>query len=280
MGSYLQTDYDLADAQIISVIDDLPLWSAPFGLKMLEVVNYRQGMKVLDIGSGCGFPIIELAQRLGDSCLVYGVDPWRQAVDRIFLKAKVWGIKNIHLTVAKAESLQFENNFFELIVSNNGINNVEDEKLVFAEIGRVAKKGAQLILTANLPETMKEFYQILEVVLVRQGKTEEVEKLKEHIFAKRKPLSYTRKLIEQAGFRLNKIYKHSFDLKYTDGTSLLNHFLIKLAFLPSWKAMLQVKDQPSIFGEVEKELNNLAQQNGCLKLTIPWVCFDARKSVD
>jgi len=274
---YLKTKYDLTNPDIISVIDDLPLWSAPFGLKLLDTVIYRQNLKALDVGSGVGFPIIELSQRLGETCTVYGIDPWQEAVNRIKLKIKMWEINNIEMIVGKAESLNFDNNYFDLIVSNNGTNNVENEEMVFDEIARVGKKGAQLVLTVNLPETMKEFYQVFEKVLAEENKTIEIEKLKDHIFSKRKSLSHTENLVEKVGFEIKTAFEDSFKLRFTNGSAMLNHFLIKLAFLEPWKTILNEKDVSSIFAQIENELNKLAQQTGEISLTIPWVCIDSRK---
>lgn len=68
------TDYDFDN--IISIDDEVPLWSAPFGLKLLEHVIYKPDLAVLDIGFGSGFPLIELAMRLGKNARVYGIDPF------------------------------------------------------------------------------------------------------------------------------------------------------------------------------------------------------------
>ena len=53
------------ESALTAAYDELPLWSAPFGLKLLEVVALRPGIVALDIGCGTGFPVLELAQRLG-----------------------------------------------------------------------------------------------------------------------------------------------------------------------------------------------------------------------
>jgi arsenite methyltransferase len=34
--------------------DELPLWSAPFGLAILDTIRLKQGMNILDIDSGSG----------------------------------------------------------------------------------------------------------------------------------------------------------------------------------------------------------------------------------
>ena len=277
MQNYLQSEYDLTDPDIASVLDDLPLWSAPFGLKLLNVVKLRPKINVLDIGSGTGFPLIELAQRLGPSCQVYGIDPWKEAVDRIKLKIKTWNITNVHIIEGKAEALEFPDRFFDLIVSNNGTNNVESEEKTFAEMARVAKPGAQLVITLNLKETMIEFYEVFEKILAEEKKTSEIERLKEHIFTKRKPIAYTQNIIEQVGFQIKNVYQDAFNLRFIDGSTMLNHSLIKLGFMPPWKNIVSEKDLSSIFKSIEKELNNQSKRKGELSLSIPWVCLDCIK---
>lgn len=268
---------DLDSPEYLSVIDDLPLWSAPFGLKLLDTIKLNQNTKALDIGSGAGFPIVEMAQRLGNSSDVYGIDPWQAAVDRINLKIKLWQISNLKIITGKAEKLPFDDEFFNLVTSNNGINNVEDDQKVMLEIDRVCRKGAQLVFTVNLPESMHEFYQIYESVLNKHRKTTEIEKMHDHIYEKRKPLNYTLDLIRSAGFAIQNVFEDSFKLRFADGTTMRNHFFIKLAFWESWVSILSPDDIPVIFDEIETELNHLAHEQGDLGLSIPWVCIDAVK---
>jgi 16S rRNA G527 N7-methylase RsmG len=51
----------------MEVIDELPIWSVPFGLKLLDVVDYKPTISAIDIGFGTGFPLIELAMRFGNT---------------------------------------------------------------------------------------------------------------------------------------------------------------------------------------------------------------------
>ncbi|MBN1407828.1 MAG: methyltransferase domain-containing protein [Calditrichaceae bacterium] len=277
MHQWLKSKYDLSDPKLISAIDDLPLWSAPFGLKLLEMVRLKSNITVLDIGSGSGFPIIELSQRLGDTCKVYGVDFWPEAVERSRMKIENWDITNLEIIEGQAEKLSFNDKYFDLIVSNNGINNVKDDKLVIKEISRVAKPGAQFVFTVNLPDTMIEFYDIFKKVLKDYNKKIEIQKLEDHIFIKRKPIEYIKKLLETNDFKINNIHEDVFYLRYANGSVMLNHFLIKLSFLEDWTGLLQSQDVNPIFALVEKKLNDLASEKGELRLTVPWVCFDCEK---
>lgn len=277
MTKYLENKYDLDSPELVSMLDDLPLWSAPFGVSLLDTVNYKKNINALDIGSGLGFSVIELSQRLGNTCRVYGVDPWIEGNKRVEQKLGVWGINNVTIINGNAEELSFDDNLFDLVVSNNGINNVQDDKKVLFEISRVCKKGAQFVATVNLPETMIEFYSVYESVLKDFGKRDEIIKLKEHIYSKRKPLSYMKELVENSGFEIKGIKEDKFCFKYSDGTSMLNHFVIILSFLESWKNILSKRDQIPVFTEIEKRLNETAQNKGEFEMSIPFVCVNAVK---
>lgn len=278
MNKYLKTNFDLSNSNIVSAVDDLPFWSAPFGIKLLDVVEYRKNIKMLDIGSGNGFPLIELSQRLGPASQSWGVDPWPEGAERIRQKLKAWQINNVEILTQPAEELPFEDSFFDLVISNNGTNNVQDDKKALDEIARVSKRNAQLVLTVNGPGSMIEFYNVFENVLRDFNLLDEIEKMKAHIYSKRKPVEYTEKLVTNAGFQIKELYEDSFLLSYADGTSMLDHFVIKLAFLPSWIELLEPQDVGPVFAKVEIELNKIAEKTNGFSLSIPWICLDCRKA--
>ena len=63
MSKFIKTNYDLNDKEIISAIDELSLWAAPFGLKLLETIKLKKNITALDIGFGLGFPLLEVGDR-------------------------------------------------------------------------------------------------------------------------------------------------------------------------------------------------------------------------
>jgi len=277
MNNYLQSSYSLDDAETVSVIDELPLWSAPFGLKLLDKIKYRKNITALDIGSGLGFPLLEVAMRLGNSCKIYGIDPWEVAVERIKTKINVYGITNTEINTGVAEKIPLPDNSVDLVLSNNGLNNVTDLKKVIREISRVSKTGSQLVFTYNTDRTMIEFYSVMEDVLREKNLFAEIEAMKKHINKKRRPVDEYKFLLEENGFAIKEILRDEFSLLYTDGTTMLNHFLIKLAFIESWKEIIPEEKQDEIFTEVEEHLNKLSEIEGVLKLTVPYVLIDCEK---
>lgn len=148
----------------------------------------QKNMNVLDVGCGLGFPLVELSQRLGKSCQCFGIDPWTTAIERAREKTHAWGIGNIEFYEGVAEDMPFENELFDVVFSNNGLNNVDDDAKSMQEIARVMKPNGQLVLTFNLEETFAEFYTAFENVLRQNGEHESITRLKAHIYAKRKPV--------------------------------------------------------------------------------------------
>ena len=257
--------------------DELPLWSAPFGLALLDTVRMRAGMNVLDIGSGTGFPMLELAARLGGSCMVYGLDPTEEVIAVINRKKEARGIVNARILRGVAEEIPFPDKYFELIVSNNGLNNVSDLNRSLAECFRVCDKGAQLVMTMNLPHTMTEFYEILQMVLEETGIEDAQERISGHIASKRKTIEELQEAVIESGFAIRSIDVDGFRMKYTDGRAFMEHFLIRTAFRGPWNEVVPEELHTKVFTEATARLDTVAKERGELRMQVPFACFDCYK---
>jgi len=275
MKNYLHHTFDSDDPELISIIDELPLWSAPFGLMLLDKVEFKPAINVLDIGCGLGFPLIEMSQRFGNSCKFYGVDPWQSALRRAQTKINQYEITNTIITKSVAENLPFKNNSFDLIVSNNGINNVQDIQQTLLECSRVSNPGAQFLITMNLENSMIEFYNVFEEIFIENDLNEEVVKMKEQIYSKRKPVNEMKSLFESSGFKVKNVFEDSFSLRFLNSSAMFNHSLIKYWFLGSWKNILKPENLENIFTQVETNLDKIAHQTGEIRLSIPYVLIES-----
>lgn len=261
----------------IDYFDELPLWSAPFGLKLLDHINYHSGITALDIGFGSGFPLTELAMRLGEGSVVYGIDPWKSAIERAKRKIESYGICNIRIIEGFAESIPLPDRSVELITSNNGINNVSDISRVLAECSRIMKKGGQFVQTMNLEKTMIEFYSVFEQVLSEQHMQKEIELMHKHIAAKRPPLDGILGQLGSNGFSIKEVVYDEFYYRFADGTAMLNHHFIRFAFMGAWVNLLPTEKIVAVFNEVESRLNSKSKSEGGLVLTVPYALIDVRK---
>ena len=277
MTEYMDSYYDINSDKTVELFDELPLWSAPFGLRLLDKIILRKSITVLDIGPGTGFPLTEIAMRLGNSCRVIGIDPWKAAIKRINKKIRFYGINNIEIIEGFAENIPLDNNSVDIIASNNGLNNVNDLDRALSECSRIIKHRGQFVQTINLNSTMIEFYEIFKMLLSELNMTGELEKIKLHIYKKRKPLDEFLKKIEMNEFLIKEIIKDKFEYKFVDGTTMLNHYFIRLAFLNEWINIVPQKKRSQIFNELEIRMNKKAESDGFFKLTVPFVVIDAEK---
>lgn len=257
------------------MVDELPLWSAPFGLKLLDYVNYRPCITALDIGCGTGFPLVELAMRLGHASKVYGIDPNARVLELAAEKAQLLGIANIRFIHGVAEELPLGDGTIDLIVSNNGINNVTDINKVLGECARVLKRGGQFMLSMNTDKTFIEFYTQLEIVLDELNLPHVIRQMHQHIHEKRPPLDEMQNLLIQSGFQIEAIIRDEFSYKFADATAMLHHYLIRTSFLPAWRKFLPEAKTAEILGKVEERLNNSAKRQGDLKLSVPFAVINA-----
>jgi arsenite methyltransferase len=277
MKEYLKNKIDPADS--VHVSDELPFWSAPFGIELLEAIEYRTGITALDIGFGTGFPLTELAMRLGEGSTVFGIDPWEPAIARARQKVGVFGIQNIKIIQGMAEDIPLESESVDLIVSNNGLNNVSDLDRVLAECSRIVRSGGQFVITVNLDRTMVEFYREFSQVLSEMKMQRELERMHEHIRTKRRPLQEILSKLEANGFSIKELKENQFNYRFASGTAMLNHFFIRLAFMNSWMSILPEERVEPVFEELEKRLNGLAQGLGSLVLSVPFALINARKLI-
>lgn len=267
---------DFKTPEFGDLYDELPLWSAPFGLLLLEHVELRAGMTILDVGAGTGFMSIELAQRCGCDSRVIAVDPWEAAMQRLTRKLNHLGLRNVRTLIQDVATIDVPDASVDLIVSNLGINNFDQPEAALRSCFRVAKPGARLFFTTNLVGHMAEFYEAYRDILVELGFDGQLAALDAHI-SRRATVDSMKALLERTGFRFVEAVTRSFQERFVDGSSLLRHYFMRLGFVPGWKSVAPNDAVEPTFAALEQRLNSLAAKSGGLSLTVPAACIQARK---
>jgi arsenite methyltransferase len=270
---------DLNDRETVSAYDEFPLWSAMFGLLLLKHLPLRRHATVLDVGCGTGFPLLELAGRLGSTCRVHGIDPWATALQRARRKARIRQVGNVSLCRGDAAALPFPDGQFDLVVSNLGINNFSDPEAALRECRRVSRRAARLVLTTNLQGHMEEFYAVFESTLLEMGLPKAINALQAHV-RHRATVDWLAALFERTGFRLSEVREEKGSMRFLDGSALLEHYFIRLGFLDGWKGVLPPEEQEEALSHLEANLNALSESRGELALTIPMAYVEAVRMED
>lgn len=268
--------FDWNDPALMAVFDEAPLWSAIFGQVLLERVPLAPGLTVLDLACGAGFPLLDLAQRLGRDCRACGLDGWLNGLRRARFKQVALGVKQVALIGGDGAAMPFVAGSFDLIVSNLGINNFSDARGVLRECARVLRPGGRLALTTNLRGHMSEFYAVYADVLQEAGHADLLPALEAHV-AGRMTVAAACALLEEAGLIVTDVYEQTFSLRYVDGSALLRHSFIRMAFLEGWREFLPPEEAVAILRRLEAALNRLAAREGELRLTVPLAYLESVK---
>jgi ubiquinone/menaquinone biosynthesis C-methylase UbiE len=252
--------------------DELPLWSSPFGLMLLDEVPLGPTYHYVDIGAGTGFLSIELAERSGVQSRVYAVDPWKEALGRLRRKLESRSLTNVVIVEQNADTLPIADQSIDVVVSNLGINNFEDPKQVLLTAHRVLKPQGHLVLTTNLVGHMAELYEVFASVLIECNLRDCLSEFEKHI-AHRGTVESITSLLESAGFVVTKIRTDQMRLRYCNGSAFLRHYFVRLGFMQAWKQLIPKDQVMSFFARLEEQLNERSRRQGELGMTIPMACI-------
>ena len=266
--------FDSVSARDVALYDELPLWSALAGELLLEGVPLAGARRVLDLGCGTGFPLLELAERLGRGSFVAGLDPWAQALFRARAKIVRWSPGNAAVVRGNGAAMPFRSGAFDLVVSNLGVNNFEDAPGALRECHRVLEAGGILGLSSNLVGHMRELYAAFERVLAAAGDRDAPERLRRHIEHRATVASLCASL-ESAGFRVTAVREREAVLRFANSEALFAHHFIRLGFRPAWEEIAG----PGSLAALRTELDRVASADGALRLSIPLAYLEARREL-
>jgi len=261
--------FDPDNPAVVALWDELPLWSALAGERLLEHLPpaAMRARRALDVGSGTGFPALELAERLGPGAAVIGVDPWRAAMLRATAKRAAWPVANALLVRGDGAALPLADASIDLVVSNLGVNNFDEPARAFAEVRRVLAPGGTLALSTNLVGHFRELYDTYAHVLERAGDADALARLRAHV-AHRATVAGLEASLAAARLRVTAVHTHEASWRCRDGRALMAHHFIALGFLPAWRA---VAGEPAdaTMAALTEALDRRAAEAGELRLTVP-----------
>jgi arsenite methyltransferase len=110
----------------------------PFTLGPIEA-----GELVLDLGSGAGTDSLVAAQMVGSEGKVTGIDMTSEMLAKARAAAADMGAANVQFVEGEVERLPFDDESFDVVISNGVIDLIPDKDGVFSEIHRVLRPGGR-----------------------------------------------------------------------------------------------------------------------------------------
>ena len=112
--------------------------------RLVADARLRPGMRVLDLGSGTGYPALLAAQTAGPTGSVTGIDLAEQMLEVARRKAASLALSNVTFRTEDVSALPFEAASFDAVTSRFCLMFLPDIPKAAAEIARVLKPGGWL----------------------------------------------------------------------------------------------------------------------------------------
>lgn len=117
-------------------------------------LSRKKRQKVLDVGTGFGSTASFLTTRLPKGSKIWTVDPSKEMLKEVRKKLAEDGTGPIPIEFMQADAskLDFEDDFFDVIVSVMVLHHLENLGKVLKELSRVLKRGGRLLLADYVPD--------------------------------------------------------------------------------------------------------------------------------
>lgn len=125
-----------------------------------DFAGLKKGDHVLDLGSGAGNDCFVARAIVGESGTVTGIDMTEPMVIKARENCSRLNYKNVEFVLGDIEKMPFEDNSFDVVISNCVLNLVPDKHKAFSEIYRVLKAGghfcvSDVVIKGALSERMR-----------------------------------------------------------------------------------------------------------------------------
>lgn len=113
-------------------------------------INYadpKRGEVCVDLGSGRGTDVLRMAESVGDTGFVFGIDISDGMLEKARRNAEKFKVTNVRFVRSELEKLELPDKVADLVISNCTLNHAADKQSVWNEIHRILKKGGRFVIS-------------------------------------------------------------------------------------------------------------------------------------
>ncbi|MGD0102741.1 MAG: class I SAM-dependent methyltransferase [Rhodopila sp.] len=125
----------------------------PLTALALDAAGPAKGEHAIDVGCGCGATVLALADRVGPSGQVLGLDVSNPMAARARERIAASGLTNVQIMVSDAATHDFAGAGVDLLFSRFGVMFFADPVAAFANLHRAVRPGGRLLCAAWRPRT-------------------------------------------------------------------------------------------------------------------------------
>jgi arsenite methyltransferase len=106
-----------------------------------------KGEVCVDLGSGRGTDVLRMAESVGETGFVYGIDISDGMLEKARFNAEKFKVTNVRFVRCELEQLDLPDKTADLVISNCTLNHAADKQQVWHEIFRILKKGGRFVIS-------------------------------------------------------------------------------------------------------------------------------------
>lgn len=205
-------------------------WSTPFAESLLQHMDLRSALRILDVASGHGIPAFYLAEQVGPAGEVLAIDISQHQV------ARARAIQGSQLPWLRFEcmdmrSLTSDLPMFDRITGNLSVmffrpNRFETVRGLVQHLN----PGGQLVLTFPSYGTFNSLWQVVDQAMVRQGLINERERFQTYL-NERPSAQEGRTWLEELDLERVEAMEYPLEVETGPGPEFLHHPLLRGGFL-------------------------------------------------
>jgi ubiquinone/menaquinone biosynthesis C-methylase UbiE len=111
-----------------------------------RIPYYARGERILEVGPGTGYYTIPVAARLQPEGVLDILDVRQRFLDHTVERARRQGVVNVLATGGDAESLPYEDGFFDTVYLVSVLGEIPDPEAALRELRRVLKPRGRLVV--------------------------------------------------------------------------------------------------------------------------------------